>query len=77
MEEIQICTNENKISTKYLKVCQSIQYICDNCSKLRSDYDNIATSTVYQSYDNDNQRQQFSDENVITKWIDEIDELFK
>ena len=64
---------ENKISPKCLEVLQNIQDVCHNCSKLKSARDEIESSTVYESHEND-QREQSPDDKLNLVSFDEISE---
>ena len=39
--------SEHKISAKNLEVCQNIQYVCHNCTKLKFAYDDLINTTTY------------------------------
>ena len=67
---------ENKISPKCLEVLQNIQDVCHNCSKLKSACDEIESSTVYESHEND-QREQSPEDKLNLVSFDEISELFQ
>ena len=67
---------ENKMSTKCLEVCQNIQDVCHNCSKLKAARDELETTTVYESHEDD-KKEQSPDEELNKISIDEISELFQ
>ena len=57
-------------------MCQNIQDVCHNCSKLKAARDELELTTVYESHEDDNKKQN-PDEELNSISIDEISELFQ
>ena len=67
--------DDNMISAKGLEVCQNIQDVCHNLTKLKAAQDDLLKSTTYVAHDLDkNHHNHVNDEPIIS--FDEIADIF-
>ena len=74
-EKYKFVVDNNILSPKSLEVCQNIQDVCHNCSKLKQAKDELETITVYTPHEKDDKRNCSEEENSVT--IEEIAEMLQ